>query len=84
MTALNINLPWTRDDDRRPQELSRIMAVLVVILAVVNVSTAVLMFRSWATMTHGVLELERTMSNPLAENGLAWPSSSPQGEDDGA
>jgi hypothetical protein len=69
MTASNLNLRvnWSKDGDRQPQEFSRLMAVLVVILALVHVSATVLMVGSWASMTNGMLELERSMQDRLIQ-----------------
>jgi hypothetical protein len=43
------------------------MAVLVVILALVNVSATVLMVGSWVSITTGMLELERNIQDRLTE-----------------
>jgi hypothetical protein len=40
------------------------MVVLVVILALVNVSATMLMAGSWASITNGMLELERSVQDP--------------------
>lgn len=53
--------------DRQPQEFPRLIAVLVVILALVNVSATVLMARSWASITNGILELEMSVPDHLSE-----------------
>jgi hypothetical protein len=43
------------------------MVVLVVALALVNVSATVLMAGSWASITDGLLELERSIQDHLTE-----------------
>jgi hypothetical protein len=43
------------------------MAVLVVILALVNVSATVLMVGSWASMSTGMLELEWSIQDHLTD-----------------
>ena len=43
------------------------MVVLVVILALVNVSATVLMAGSWASLTNGMLDLERSIQDRLTE-----------------
>ncbi len=44
--------------DRQPWEAPRLTVLLVVILALVNVSATVLMARNWASLSAGMLELE--------------------------
>jgi hypothetical protein len=44
------------------------MVVLMAILALVNVSATVLMFGSWAGMINGIVELERSIPDHLAES----------------
>jgi hypothetical protein len=43
------------------------MMVLVVVLALVNVSATVLMAGSWASITDGMLELEGSIQDRLIE-----------------
>jgi hypothetical protein len=43
------------------------MAVLVVILALVNVSAAVVMVETWASMSTGMHELEGSMQDRLTD-----------------
>jgi len=43
------------------------MVVLVVILALVNVSATMLMAGSWASITNGMLELERSIQDRLTD-----------------
>jgi hypothetical protein len=56
--SLNFNCP--ENVDQRPQVVPRLLAVLVVVLALVNVSATMLMVGSWASMSTGMLELERS------------------------
>jgi len=62
---LHLRLNWSRD--RQAQEFPRLMAVLVVILALVNVTATVLMVGSWANITSGMLELEGSIQDRLTE-----------------
>jgi hypothetical protein len=69
MLASNLHLRdhWSRDRDRPPQTLPRLTVVLVVVLALVNVSATLLMAGSWASISNGMLELERSIQDPLTE-----------------
>jgi hypothetical protein len=69
MTASNLHLRvhWARDRDRQPQAFPRLMVVLVIALALVNVSATVLMAGSWASLTDGMLDLERSIQDRLTE-----------------
>jgi hypothetical protein len=69
MIASNLHLrsPWSRDRDRQPQERPRLMLVLVVVLALVNVSATVLMAGSWASISNGMLDLEKSIQDRLTE-----------------
>jgi hypothetical protein len=40
---LHLRVHWPRDRGRQPQEFPRLMVVLVIVLALVNVSATVLM-----------------------------------------
>jgi hypothetical protein len=64
---LHLRVPRSWDRDRQPQELPRLMVVLVVVLALVNVSATVLMAGSWASISNGMLELERSIQDHLTE-----------------
>jgi len=64
---LNLRPEWSKDGDRQPQEYPRLMAVLVAILALLNVSATMLMAGSWASMTDSMLELERSMHDRLTD-----------------
>ncbi|MPR13077.1 hypothetical protein [Microvirga tunisiensis] len=64
---LHLRVHWARDRDRQPQEFPRLMLVLVVVLALVNVSATVLMAGSWASLTDGMLDLERSIQDRLTE-----------------
>jgi hypothetical protein len=64
---LHLRVHWSRDRGRQPQESPRLMVVLVVILALVNVSATMLMAGSWASITNGMLELERSIQDRLTE-----------------
>jgi hypothetical protein len=61
--SLNLNVSCPKNANRQPQEVPRLLAVLVVILALVNVSATVLMIGSWASMSTEMLELERSMQD---------------------
>ena len=69
MIASNLHLRVHRswDRGRRPQEFPRLMVVLLVVLALVNVSATVLMAGSWASLTNGMLDLERSIQDRLTE-----------------
>jgi hypothetical protein len=43
------------------------MVVLVIVLALVNVSATVLMAGSWASISNGLFELERSIQDRLTE-----------------
>jgi hypothetical protein len=60
-STLNPRVARSESADRQPQEFHRLALVLVVLLALVNVSAAVLMAGSWATLSTGMIELERTL-----------------------
>jgi hypothetical protein len=64
---LHLRVHWSGDRGRQPQEFPRLMAVLVVILALVNVSATVLMVGSWANITNGMIELEGSLQDRLTE-----------------
>ena len=64
---LHLRVHWSRDRGRQPQESPYLMVVLVVILALVNVSATVLMAGSWASITNGMLELERSIQDRLTD-----------------
>jgi hypothetical protein len=64
---LHLRVTWSKDRDRQSQELPRLMVVLVVVLALVNVSATVLMAGSWASISNGMLELERSIQDHLTE-----------------
>src|SRR5688572_9412022 len=64
---LHLRVHWSRDRGRQPQESPHLMVVLVVILALVNVSATMLMAGSWASLSNGMLELERSIQDRPAE-----------------
>jgi hypothetical protein len=64
---LHLRVIWSRDRGQQPQEFPRLMMVLVIVLALVNVSATVLMAGSWASITTGMLELERSIRDRLTE-----------------
>ena len=64
---LSLRVHWSRDRGRQPQEFPRLMVVLVVVLALVNVSATVLMVGSWASISNGMLELETSIQDRLTE-----------------
>ncbi len=66
-SRLSPKIAWLNDADRQPRELPRLMVLLVVILALMNVSATVLMARSWASLSTGMHELERNMQDLSTE-----------------
>jgi hypothetical protein len=64
---LHLRVIGSRDRGQQPQEFPRLMMVLVIVLALVNVSATVLMAGSWASITTGMLELERSIQDRLTE-----------------
>lgn len=63
----HLRVHWSRDRGRQPQEFPRLMVVLVVVLALVNVSATVLMVGSWASISNGLFELEGSIQDRLTE-----------------
>ena len=66
---LHLRVHWSRDRRPQPQAFPRLVVALVVVLAVVNVSATVLMAGSWASISNGMLELERSIQDCLTETG---------------
>ena len=64
---LKLRVSWSEDANRQPRAVAHLMAVLVVILALVNVSATVLMVGSWASMSTGMLELEWSIQDHLTD-----------------
>ena len=64
---LHLRVHWSRDRGRQPQEFPSLMVVLVIVLALVNVSATVLMAGDWASISNGMLELERSIHDRLTE-----------------
>jgi hypothetical protein len=64
---LHLRVHRSRERGRQPQEFPRLMMVLVIVLALVNVSATVLMAGSWASLTNGMLDLERSIQDRLTE-----------------
>ena len=62
-----LGVSWSKDGTRQPQEGHHLMAVLVVILALVNVSITVVMVETWASMSAGMHELEGSMQDRLTD-----------------
>jgi hypothetical protein len=60
---LHLRVNGSRDRGRQPHEFPCLVMVLVVVLALVNVSATVLMAGSWASITSGMLELERSIQD---------------------
>ena len=69
MVASNLNFRVNRstDRERRPLELPRLMVVLVIVLALVNVSATVLMAGRWGSISSGMLELEQSIQDRATE-----------------
>lgn len=63
---LHLRVHWSRDCRHR-QEFPRLMVVLVIVLALVNVSATVLMAGSWASVSNDLFELERSIQDRLTE-----------------
>ena len=66
-SSLSPKLVWPKDAARQTQEFPRLTVLLVVILALVNVSATVLMARSWASLSTGMHELERSIQDLSTE-----------------
>ncbi|MDF2687542.1 MAG: hypothetical protein K0Q80_507 [Microvirga sp.] len=64
---LHLRVHWPRDRGRQPQEFPHLMVVLVIVLALVNVSATVLGAGSWVSNSSGLSELERSMQDRLTE-----------------
>jgi hypothetical protein len=64
---LHLRVNWSRNRGRQPHEFPRLMIVLVVVLALVNVSATMLMAGSWASITNGMLELEGSIQDHTTE-----------------
>lgn len=65
---LNLRVGQLKDGDCRPQEFPRLIAVLIAILALGNVSTMVLMVGNWAIIINGIVALEVSISDQWAES----------------
>jgi hypothetical protein len=64
---LHLRVHRSRERGRQPQEFPRLMMVLVIVLAFVNVSATVLMAGSWASISNGMLDLEKSIQDRLTE-----------------
>ena len=64
---LNLRVPKSTDRGQEPQEFPRLMVGLVVVLALVNVAATVLMAARWASITNGMVELERSIQDHPTE-----------------
>jgi hypothetical protein len=64
---LHFRVHRSRERGRQPQEFPRLMMVLVIVLAFVNVSATVLMAGSWASISNGMLDLEKSIQDRLTE-----------------
>jgi hypothetical protein len=62
-SSLSPRIAWSKDADRQLREFPRLTVMLVVILALVNVSATALMAGSWASLSTGMLELERNVQD---------------------
>ncbi len=65
--SLNLDISCPKNADRQPQEVRGLLAVLVVILALVDVSATVLMVGTWVSMNTGMLEIEESMRDRPTE-----------------
>lgn len=66
-SSLSPKIAWLNDADRQPREFPRLMVLLVVTLALVNVSATALMAGSWVSLSSGMHELERSMQDLSTE-----------------
>jgi hypothetical protein len=66
-SSLSPKIAWPKDADRQPREFPRLTVLMVVILALVNVSATVLMTGNWASFSTGMYELERSMQDHPTE-----------------
>ncbi len=66
-SSLSPKIAWPKDAARQPREFPRLTVLLVVILALVNVSATVLMAGSWASLSTGMHEFERNMQDRPTE-----------------
>jgi len=66
-SSLSPRIACSKDADRQPREFPRLTVMLVVILALVNVSATALMAGSWASLSTGMLELERNVQDHPTE-----------------
>ncbi len=64
---LKLRVSWSEDANRQPRAVPHLMVVLVVILALVNVSATVVMVEAWASMSTGMHELEGSMQDRLTD-----------------
>jgi CHASE2 domain-containing sensor protein len=64
---LSLRSHWIKADNQPPQDSPRFVVVLIVILALVNVSATMLMFGGWATMISSMAELEQSITNHMTE-----------------
>jgi hypothetical protein len=64
---LHLRVHLSKDRGRQPQKFPRLMVVLVIVLALVNVSATVLIAGDWASISNGMLELERSIHDRLTE-----------------
>ena len=64
---LKLRVSWSEDGKRQPQEGHHLMAALVVILTLVNVSTTVVMVETWASMSTAMHELDGSMQDRLTD-----------------
>jgi hypothetical protein len=64
---LHLRVHWSRDRGPQPQEFPRLMVVLVIVFALVNVSATVMMAGSWASITNSLVELEGSIKDRLTE-----------------
>jgi len=67
-SSLGHRMVSTRNADRPLRESPLLMVVLVVILALVNVSATFMMAQSWAKFSAGMLELEWIVQDHPAEH----------------
>jgi hypothetical protein len=63
----HLRVYWSRDRGQQVQEFPRLLVVLVIVLALVNVSATVLMAGRWASISNGLFELERGIQDRLTE-----------------
>jgi hypothetical protein len=66
-SSLSPKIAWPKDANRQPREFPRLTVLLVMIQALVNVTATVLMTGSWANLSTGMHEPERSVQDHPTE-----------------